>query len=74
MEKRQLHKNIIETTPVRAGEAVAGGYHVHVLTDLPEDTDVMFVLTRKPLMPEVVLAGGNLYAIDVHGVITVRPR
>ena len=74
VEKRQLHKTIIETPPASSGETVAGGYHVHVLSDLPEDTDVMFVLTRKPLMPEVILARGNLYAIDVHGVITVRPR
>jgi hypothetical protein len=74
VEKRQLHKSIIETAPANSGEEVKGGYHVHVLSDLPEDTDVMFVLTRKPLMPEIVLAGGSLYAIDVHGAITVRPR
>jgi hypothetical protein len=74
VEKRQLHKSIIETAPANSGEEVKGGYHVHVLSDLPEDTDVMFVLTRKPPMPEIVLAGGSLYAIDVHGVITVRPR
>jgi hypothetical protein len=74
VEKRRLHESIIETPPASPGEAAAGGYHVHVLSDLPEDTDVMFVLTRKPLMPEVVLAGENLYAIDVHGVITVRPH
>ena len=74
VEKRRLHESIIETPPASSGEAVAGGYHVHVLSDLPEDTDVMFVLTRKPLMPEVILAGGDLYAIDVHGAIAVRPR
>lgn len=74
VEKRRLHESIIETPPASSGEAAAGGYHVHVLSDLPEDTDVMFVLTRKPLMPEVILAGDNLYAIDVHGVITVRPH
>ena len=74
VEKRRLHESIIETPPASPGEVVKGGYHVHVLSDLPEDTDVMFVLTRKPLMPEIVLAGGSLYAIDVHGVITVRPR
>ncbi len=74
VEKRRLHKSIIETPPASSGEAAAGGYHVHVLSDLPEDTDVMFVLTRKPPMPEIILAGENPYAIDVHGVITVRPH
>jgi hypothetical protein len=67
IEKRQLHKSIIETAPASSADAVAGGYHVHVLSDLPEDTDVMFVLTRKPRVPEVVLAGAYMYAIDVHG-------
>ena len=32
----------------------------------------MLVLIRKPPMPEVILAGGNLYAIDVNGVIALR--
>lgn len=75
-QKRQLHKSIIETAPASSAETVAGGYHVHVLSDLPEDTDVMFVLTRKPSMPEMVLAGAWVYAIDVHGAISVtdRPR
>jgi hypothetical protein len=53
---------------------VAGGYHVHVLSDLPEDTDVLLVLTRKPRVPEVVLAGAYIYTIDVHGAITVADR
>ena len=76
LEKRQLHKSIIETSPVSSSDKVAGGYHVHVLSDLPEDTDVMLVLTRKPSVPEIVLAGAYMYAIDVHGVISVtdRPR
>jgi hypothetical protein len=76
IEKRQMHKSIIETALANSAETVAGGYHVHVLSDLPEDTDVMFVLTRKPSVPEMVLAGAYVYAIDVHGAISVtdRPR
>lgn len=74
LEKRQLHKSIIETSPVSSSDKVAGGYHVHVLSDLPEDTDVMLVLTRKPSVPEIVLAGAYMYAIDVHGVISVTDR
>jgi len=76
LEKRQLHKSIIESTPARPGEAVAGGYHVHVLSDLPEDTDVLYVLIRRPRVPEVIMASPFMYAIDVHGVISVteKPR
>jgi hypothetical protein len=48
IEKRELHKTIIESVPARPQEKVAVGYHSHVLSDLPEDTDVLLVLTRKP--------------------------
>ncbi len=74
LEKRQLHKSIIESTPARPGESVAGGYHVHVLSELPEDTDVLYVLTRSPQVPEVIMAGPFLYGIDVHGGITVTEK
>jgi hypothetical protein len=74
VEKRQLHKSIIESAPVHPGEEVAGGYHVHVLSELPEDTDVFFVLVRKPRVPEVIIAGHFTYTIDVHGVITLADR
>lgn len=74
LAKRQLHKSIIETAPASSSDKVAGGYHVHVLSDLPEDTDVMLVLTRKPRVPEIVVAGAFMYTIDVHGVILVTDR
>jgi len=39
LERRQLHKTIIESTPsgVPSGTSVAGGYHTHVLSEVPED-------------------------------------
>ena len=42
VEKRQLHKSIIEMDPssVPKGTTPAGGYHTHILSDVPEDTDV----------------------------------
>jgi hypothetical protein len=52
-----------------------GGYHMHVLSDLPEDTDVMLVLTRQPRVPETVGAGAYIFTIDVNGNITAdQPR
>jgi hypothetical protein len=74
LEKRQMHKSIIETAPSSSADRVAGGYHVHVLSDLPEDTDVLFVLTRKPRVPEIVIAGPYMYTIDVRGAITAENR
>lgn len=76
LEKRQMHKSIIESNPASAPGTVAGGYHTHVLSDLPEDTDVLLVLTREPRVPEFVGAGAYMFTIDVNGKITVadRPR
>ncbi len=74
LEKRQMHKGIIETAPASSPDAVAGGYHTHVLSDLPEDTDVLLVLTRKPRVPEFVGAGAYMFTIDVNGKITVQDR
>ncbi len=73
-EKRQMHKGIIETAPANSPDAVAGGYHTHVLSDLPEDTDVLLVLTRKPRVPEFVGAGAYMFTIDVNGKISVEDR
>jgi hypothetical protein len=75
IEKRQMHKNVIDyAPPTSAGTIAAGGYHTHVLSDVPEDTDVLFVLTRKPRVPEFVGAGQYMYTISVDGKITVADR
>jgi hypothetical protein len=76
IEKRQMHKTLIESVSARAGVTVAAGYHTHILSDLPEDTDVLLVLIRKPRVPEIVVAGAYAFTIDVNGKITVadRPR
>jgi|SRR5215469_4834737 len=74
IEKRQMHKTIIESVPTRPEMTVRVGYHSHVLSDLPEDTDVLLVLTRQPRIPEIVIAGAYMFTIDVHGKITVENR
>lgn len=41
-EKRPLHRTVIDyAAPSGSSAKAAGGYHTHVLTDLPEDTDVL---------------------------------
>lgn len=75
IEKRQMHKTILEyAAPADRSESMVGGYHTHVLSDLPEDTDVMLVLTRQPRVPETVGAGAYIFTIDVSGNITVADR
>jgi hypothetical protein len=74
-EKRQLHKDVSESTPTQVpdGTTPAAGSHTHTLTNQPEDTDVFLVLSRQPRMPEFVSAGGHIYKIDIDGSIKVDP-
>lgn len=69
VERRQLHKAIIENRgDVPKGSTPTAGYHTHVLSDLPEDTDVFYVLTRK--LPELIgTANKKSYEIDTDGNI-----
>jgi hypothetical protein len=74
IEKRQMHKTIIESVTARSDITVKVGYHSHVLSEVPEDTDVFLVLTRKPQVPEIVVAGAYMFTIDLHGKISVEDR
>jgi hypothetical protein len=68
--KRQLHQDLLESIPSDTKGTFSGGYHTHILSNVPEDTDVLLVLTREPRAPEVVVAGGHVFIIDVNGKIT----
>lgn len=72
VEKRQLHKSILEIPPssIPKGTTPSGGVHTHVLSDVPEDTDVFHVLTRQPPQPEFVgTRNKKLYEISMDGTI-----
>jgi hypothetical protein len=71
VETRQLHKSILdfEVKP----NAVAG-YHTHILSDVPEDTDVLYVLNRKPSLPEYIGAAKRIFVVNTDGAITVTKR
>jgi hypothetical protein len=72
IEKRQMHKTIIEAPPVPPGKKAAGGVHTHVLSDLPEDTDVFHVLTQDPPLPEFVGTQHFLYQVKTDGTIQIE--
>ncbi len=71
LEKRQLHKGIIEVEAPKEAEdkKAVMGMHTHVLSDVPEDTDVFHVLARAPRRPEMIITKENLYAVQVDGSI-----
>jgi hypothetical protein len=72
VEKRQMHKYILETGGNDKGKKLVTGCHTHVLSDLPEDTDVFHVLTQDPRIPEMVGTPHFLFKILVDGTITLE--
>ena len=68
VEKRQLHKAIIEFQ-VPAGVTPMTGFHTAILDDVPEDTDVFHVLAREPKIPELVVTQKFVYRIAPDGTI-----
>ena len=72
LEKRQMHKTILETPPPDKGKKLAAGFHSHVLSDLPEDTDVFHVLTQDPRIPEIVGTAHFTYRVQTDGAITIE--
>jgi hypothetical protein len=71
LEKRQLHKSIVETGPMKGKKFVAG-LHTDTLSDVPEDTDVLHVLQQNPPVPEIVGTAHYVYEIGVDGAIRVK--
>jgi hypothetical protein len=73
IEKRQLHKTIIEIdeNSLQKGSTPEAGVHTHVLSEVPEDTDVFYVLTRQPPQPEYIATvhKKKLYMISPDGTI-----
>jgi hypothetical protein len=72
--KRQMHKTVLEFNSTNVATRVAAGYHTHVVTDLPEDTDVFLVLSRQPKVPEFIGAGGHIFVISTDGKITITKK
>lgn len=74
LEKRQMHKSIIENQPGKEMKKVIAGFHTHVLSDLPEDTDVFHVLTQDPPVPEMVVTPHFTYQVKTDGTIQIEQK
>jgi hydrogenase maturation factor len=67
LEKRQMHKSVLE---FKIDKTTVAGSHSHVLTLSPEDSDVFYVLTRKPSIPEYVgTLNRKIYIVQTDGTI-----
>jgi hypothetical protein len=74
IEKRQLHKSILEIDFSDKSHTFENVNHTHVLSDVPEDTDVFYVLTRRPPVPEFITSSKFVYKISPDGSITFVGR
>ncbi len=66
IEKRQMHKSILEIPMTSNADA---GYHTAIMDQVPEDSDVFYVLTRKPSVPEWIATELFVYYIERDGKI-----
>ena len=74
LEKRQLHNAVLEYGPPPPNAAPTAGSHTAVLADEVEDTDVFFVLTRLPRVPEYIVSASYFFRIQTDGQITAYDR
>jgi hypothetical protein len=62
-EKRPMHKIVLEENIGK----VAFGFHTHVLSDVPEDSDVFYALTRKAAQGEWIGSRKYIYELSPLG-------
>jgi hypothetical protein len=73
LAKRQMHNTILDVAP-KKGKKMVAGYHTHVLSDEPEDTDVLHVLQQDPRLSEMVATQHFLYEVASDGTIRIKKQ
>jgi hypothetical protein len=75
VEKHPMHKTVLEfdfNDKSSGIKKVEAGVHTHVLSNVPEDSDVFYVLTRKPSIPEYVgTLDKKIWVIHTDGTIAL---
>ena len=66
VDARQMHKIILEDNIV---EQPSFAYHTHVLSDVPEDSDIFYALTRKAVQGEWIATPSYFYKINPDGAL-----
>jgi hypothetical protein len=73
VEKHPMHKTILDIDygpSTDKGKQTVSGIHTHVLSNLPEDSDVFHVLTRRPSIPEYIgTMDKKIWVIQTDGTI-----
>ena len=73
VEKHPMHKTILDIDygpSLDKAKKTVSGFHTHVLSSVPEDSDVFHVLTRKPSIPEYVgTMDKKIWVVQTDGTI-----
>ena len=64
LDRRQMHKGVIKDRLTESGERQAFNFHSHFLSDLPEDSDIFYAITRKAAQGEWVATRKYTYEIS----------
>jgi hypothetical protein len=63
LDRRQMHKTVLEQSAPPGGGRPDFYFHTHILSDLPEDSDIFYALTRRTLQGEWVATRKYTYEI-----------
>lgn len=77
LDRHPMHKTILtfDTNQKAKDDKEIAGVHTHILSSCPEDSDVFYVLSRNPPMPEIVVTGEHeMYVVATDGLIERRKR
>jgi hypothetical protein len=75
LEKHLMHKTVLEFDSNAKPDGIKkieASWHTHVLSNRPEDSDVFYVLARKPAIPEYVgTMDKKIWVIHTDGTIVL---
>jgi hypothetical protein len=63
LDRRQMHKTVLEESLPADGGRPAFGFHSHILSDVPEDSDIFYAMTRRAELGEWVATKKYTYEI-----------
>jgi hypothetical protein len=63
LDRRQMHKTVLEESLPAGGGRPGFDFHSHILSDLPEDSDIFYAITRRAGQGEWVASKKYTYEI-----------
>lgn len=71
LNSRKVHNSILrmQEHPADPDDKPAGGYHTHVLGDLPEETEVAVLRLHPTLAPHIIVGEKWTFGVDKEGKV-----